>query len=71
MSVAIRAVVLVLGIVMFGLGVRMWWVEGVMTLWPSVLITTGFSFLVVGLDEWMHALRHQRQAREGRATLAH
>jgi len=71
MSTAIRAVILIVGIVMCGLGLQMWWAQGVMTLWPSVLITMGFSFLVVAIDEWMHALRHQRQAREGRASLAH
>lgn len=60
MSIATRLIVLLIGIVLMGYGVWIWLSEGYMGLWSSIGITLGFSFLVVGVDEWMHAVRHAR-----------
>jgi hypothetical protein len=71
MSIGVRAIILIVGLVMFAVGIEWWWEAAVMGLWSSVLIVLGFSFLVVGADEWMHALRHQRTARARAASPAH
>jgi hypothetical protein len=38
-------------------------------LWDSIGICLGFSLLVVGADEWMHARR--RRQREGQGSAGH
>jgi len=71
MSVGMRIGLLVLGVVLMGFGFHLWREAGVMGLWSSICTTLGFSFLVVGADEWMHAVRAQRRAGQGVPRTGH
>jgi heme/copper-type cytochrome/quinol oxidase subunit 3 len=42
-----------------------------MGLWSSISIVLGFSFLVVGADEWVHAVRAERRAAAGVPRAGH
>ena len=65
MSIGMRIVLLVLGAVLIVIGINLWLAAGVMGLWSSICTVLGFSFLVVGADEWVHAVRAQRRAAAG------
>jgi len=71
MSVGMRMVLLVLGLVLMIVGINMWLTNGVMGLWSSVCTVLGFSFLVVGTDEWIHASRAQRRLAGGAPRAGH
>ena len=67
MSLVTRMIVLLVGVVLIAVGIWYWREAGYMELYSSLGITLGFSFLVVGVDEWMHAARHARHG--GSATV--
>jgi len=71
MSIGMRIVLLVLGAVLIGMGIHLWVAGGVMGLWSTVCIVLGFSFLVVGADEWVHAVRAQRRTAAGAPRAGH
>jgi hypothetical protein len=71
MSVGMRIVLLALGAVLMVIGIHLWLAAGVMGLWSSVCTVLGFSFLVVGTDEWLHAVRAQRRAAAGVPRAGH
>ena len=71
MSIAMRIVLLAVGALMIVFGVHLSITDGVMGLWSSISITLGFSFLVVGADEWVHAVRAQRRAAAGGVPRPH
>jgi len=42
-----------------------------MGLWESVIIVTVFSIVVIAADEYIHARRRKRRAREGAVRVSH
>jgi hypothetical protein len=62
---------IVVGIVLFGAGIQIWVASGDAGLWSSVVTVLGFSFLVIGADEVMHARRRRLRERAGAARVAH
>jgi hypothetical protein len=36
-----------------------------MTLWSSIITVLLFSFVVIGVDEYLHWLRRRKKARQG------
>jgi hypothetical protein len=42
-----------------------------MGLWESVIIVSIFSVIVIVSDEWLHARRRKRKAKEGAARVGH
>ena len=42
-----------------------------MGLWESVIIVTLFSIVVIVADEFIHAQRRKKRAREGAARVSH
>ena len=64
-------ILLLVGFVMCADGVHGWVSGGYLGLWDSIIITLGFSFLVVGMDELIHMRRHRLKEQAGAARVAH
>lgn len=46
----------------------MYWLQQI-GLWESIVICLAFSFVVIGIDEWVHAKR--RRQRQGQGSTGH
>ena len=64
-------ILLLVGLVMCVHGTHHWIANRAIGLYDSTIITLGFSFLVVGMDELIHMRRHRLRERQGAARVGH